>query len=283
VRGFANAVLRRLASEGVRPVEGDDDASIALRTGLDAWAVRELRRQLGDEVEPAAAALAGPARTTLRTNTCRTSVEELEESLRAAGLEVARGSIHGGSLVVSRAAPASLPGFHEGWFTVQDEASSFVVSALEPRPGERVLDACAGPGGKAGHLACLVGPGGRLIAADPLERRAGLVRSTLERLGTPGLVLVQDARAGGPGTVRPGVGRRLRSGIDRPGVALSSVAFRKDEPSALARLQAIVTSVADSGTGGRPAQRLHSRGRRPMRPATRSALPPDLEPVEIEA
>jgi 16S rRNA (cytosine967-C5)-methyltransferase len=288
VRGFANAVLRRLASEGTRPVEGDDDASIALRTGLDAWAVRELRRQLGDEVELAAAALAEPTGTTIRTNTCRTSVEELEEALRAVGVEVARGSVHEGSLVVSRAAPATLPGFHEGWFAVQDEASSFVVSALDPQPGERVLDACAGPGGKAGHIACLVGAQGRLVAADPRERRAGLVRSTLERLRTPGLVCVQDARAP---AVRGPFDRVL---VDAPCSGIGSARrrpellwrFRKDELSELARLQvAIVTSLADLvEPGGRLVYSVCTFPRAETDAACDAIVRhrPDLEPVEID-
>ncbi|MGH2589181.1 MAG: transcription antitermination factor NusB, partial [Actinomycetota bacterium] len=191
-RGFVNAVLRRLANEGVRWPVGDSDDEVSVRTGLAPWAVRELRRQLGDETEAAATAVAERGGTTIRTNTCRTTVEDLERSLLGAGVEFGRGELHPGSFRLASGAPASLPGFDDGWFAVQDEASSFVVDALDPRAGERVLDACAGPGGKAGHIACLVGPDGDLVAADPSPARAGLVRATLDRLGVRGRILVQD-------------------------------------------------------------------------------------------
>ena len=108
-RGFVNAVLRRLSSDRVRWPNGDDDASIAVRTGLASWAVRELRRQLGDETEAAATALATSARTTIRTNTCRTTTDELERILRNAGIGVERGTVHSDSLVISSGAPSALP------------------------------------------------------------------------------------------------------------------------------------------------------------------------------
>ncbi len=194
-RGFVNAVLRRVAAEPPPWPSGSTDEEVAVRTGLAPWAVRELRAIVGDgDVEAAAAALATPARLTLRTNGCRITVEELERALSAAGFRSERGRIHPGSLVVDGGSPLELPGFADGWFAVQDQASSFVVSALDPRPGDLVLDPCAGPGGKAGHIACLIQPGGTLVAADASSKRAALVRRTLERLVLPGLVVAQDAR-----------------------------------------------------------------------------------------
>lgn len=247
-RGFVNAVLRRLANEGVRWPKGDSDDDVSVRTGLAPWAVRELRRHLGDEAEAAAAALGRPGRTTIRTNTCRTTLEELQRTLLGAGVELERGDLHPESFLLAGGAPASLPGFDEGRFAVQDQASSFVVTALEPRAGDRMLDACAGPGGKAGHIACLVGPGGELVAADVSAARSGLVRATLDRLGVRGRVLVQDAR-------RPALARPFDAVlVDAPCSGLGSARRRpellwrpaREELSGLARLQvAIVAGVAD--------------------------------------
>src|SRR5439155_991732 len=124
------------------------------RTGLVPLAVEELRRLAGDEAEDAARALASPAPLALRTNTCRISTADLERALEDAGHETRTGSLHPDTLLVPGAMPQGLPGWEEGWFAVQDEASAFVVRALDPRPGDRVLDACAAPGGKATHLAC---------------------------------------------------------------------------------------------------------------------------------
>jgi 16S rRNA (cytosine967-C5)-methyltransferase len=190
-RGFVNAVLRRLARDPAptMPAE-DEDEAIAIRTGLSPWMVRELRRLLGEEAEPAARALASPTRLTLRTNPCRASPERVEEALRSAGLEPERRALHPGSFSVGGGLPASLARFAEGWFTVQDEASAYVVDVLDPRPGERVLDACAAPGGKAGDLACRAG---EVVAADLSERRIHLVREAAHRLGVTARLLIQDA------------------------------------------------------------------------------------------
>lgn len=200
-RGFVNAVLRRLAANEPELPEGDGDEAVSVRTGLAPWAVAELRRVLGAEAEAAAGALAAPAPLGLRTNPCATSREELEAALRDRGSEPEPGRIHPGSLRVPGAVPTDLPGFADGWFAVQDEASAYVVDVLDPQPGERVLDACAGPGGKATDIACRAGS---VVAADLTERRVALVRRSAERLGVKANLLVQDAATPG-----------LRGGFDR--------------------------------------------------------------------
>jgi 16S rRNA (cytosine967-C5)-methyltransferase len=201
-RGFVNAVLRRVAAgPPPAPPAGKEDEAISARTGLTPWAVGELRLLLGDEGEAAARALASPGPLTLRANTCRTTPEELEERLRGAGLEPQRGSLHAGSVRLSGGSPTSLPGFPEGWFAVQDEASAYVVDVLDPQPDDLVLDAAAGPGGKTADIACRAGA---VVAADLSEPRTRLVRETAERLGGTAVLLVQDA-------ARPA----LREGFDR--------------------------------------------------------------------
>jgi 16S rRNA (cytosine967-C5)-methyltransferase len=200
-RGFVNAVLRRLAAEGVHWPTGVSAEAISARVGLAAWAVRELRRSMGDDAEEAAAALANQAPLTLRTNPCRTTVETLEERLRADGHEPMRGRIHPASLRLRGGRPQALPGFAEGWFAVQDEASSWVVDVLGPQAGERIVDVCAAPGGKAADIACRAGA---VVAGDVSIQRTGLVAETASRLGVRMLLLAQDA-------ARPA----LRGGVDR--------------------------------------------------------------------
>lgn len=194
-RGFANAVLRRLASEPAPRARGGSLEAIAARTGLVVWAVDELARLLPrDQVEMAAAALASRADGTLRVNRCRADPLTVRERLESAGVPATPGRHTDDAIHVRSVVPARLAGFAAGWFTVQDEASILVVLALGARAGERVLDACAGPGGKTGHLACLAGPTGGVVAGDAHPGRASLVSSTLHRLGLRGLVLAQDAR-----------------------------------------------------------------------------------------
>jgi 16S rRNA (cytosine967-C5)-methyltransferase len=248
-RSFVNAILRRLAREPPLPgPEGSDDESVSARTGVAAWAVAELRRLLpSGEVEAAAATLASPTDLSLRTNTCRTSTATLRSALEEAGLDVRAGGHHPDVLRVSVAAPALLPGYEDGWFSIQDQGSVLVVEALQARPGERILDACAGPGGKAAHLACLAQPGGLLVGADVRLPRMGLVRRTAVRLRVPVHGLVQDAR-------RPA----LRAGfdavlVDAPCSGLGAARRRpellwrpaKEDLARLARLQvAILTGVS---------------------------------------
>jgi 16S rRNA (cytosine967-C5)-methyltransferase len=194
-RGFVNAVLRKIAASPPVPPNGATDEDVAIRTGLATWAVGELRRLLGDETEDAAAALAEQAALCLRANPCRRTVEELERDLVEAGLQPRRAALHPDALLLDGGDPSRLPGFAEGWFAVQDQASAFVVGALDPQPGERVLDVCAGPGGKLAHIACLVGDAGRAVGADLRPARAALVAATAARLGVRAAVLAQDARA----------------------------------------------------------------------------------------
>ncbi len=76
----------------------------------------------------------------------------------------------------------NLPGQDDGWFQVQDEASQLVALAMDPKPGERILDCCAAPGGKATHMAELMQDEGQIIAMDRDAERLNLVNKNCERL-----------------------------------------------------------------------------------------------------
>ena len=287
-RGFVNAVLRKVAAEPPSWPDGPSDHAVSIRTGLSSWAVGELRRQLGPEAEEAARALSTPAPLAVRTNTCRISLGELERKFRAAGLEIHRGTLDPDALLVDAAFPQRLPGWRDGWFTVQDEASAFVVGALDPRPGERVLDACAGPGGKASHIACIVGRRGLAVAGDVSHRRAGLVTKLADRLGVRVHVVTQDA-------ILPAIrGPFDRILVDAPCSGLGAARRRpellwrpqKENLSRLARLQvAIVTGVADLlRPGGRLVFSVCTFPRAETSAVCDAVLRrrPDLEPAPIE-
>jgi 16S rRNA (cytosine967-C5)-methyltransferase len=248
-RGFVNAILRRLAKEPPAPPGGGDDHAVSLRTGMAPWAVGELRKLLpAAEVEPAALALAGHGPLTLRVNTCRTTVERVVTRLRQAGVEPDIGRIHPECVLLPGGNPTSLPGWDEGWFAVQDQASAFVVEALAPEPGDRVLDACAAPGGKTAFIACRIGEEGRVVAGDLHPDRTALVPPGLERLGLDGLIITQDA-------THPAVrGPFDRVLVDAPCSGIGSARrrpellwrARRQELSSLARLQVeIAVACAD--------------------------------------
>jgi 16S rRNA (cytosine967-C5)-methyltransferase len=79
--------------------------------------------------------------------------------------------------------PQSLPGFAEGLFAIQDEASAFVSIVLDPKPGEFVVDLCAAPGGKSLHLAELMENSGQLLAIDKSATKLELLKQNRQRLG----------------------------------------------------------------------------------------------------
>ena len=184
-------------------------------------------------------------------------------------------TIHPDCLLLDGGDPTQLPGWREGWFAVQDQASAFVVAALQVREGDRVLDACAGPGGKAAHLACLVGASGTVVAADLHPQRAGLVRAGASRLGLHPLVLAQDATAPalrgafdrilvdapvlGDGVGAPSPGAPLASAQRRPqppGPAPGGHHRRiRGPPGARRASRLLGLHLPAGGDGGRPATR----------------------------
>ena len=167
---------------------------MSARTGLVPWAVAELGRVLPqDEVEAAAAALASPAELNLRTNTCRVTRDALLAALAAAGHPAEPGI----TIPTPSACPPPrrrrLPGYREGWFAVQDEASAVVTAALWVQPGSGSWTRGAAPAGSPPTWLCLAGDGGLVVAADvsPGEGPPG-----------PG-----DRRTDGPAAARPCPGR----------------------------------------------------------------------------
>jgi 16S rRNA (cytosine967-C5)-methyltransferase len=246
-RGFVNAILRRLAKDPPAAPRGHDDRRVSLRTGLAPWAVAELRRLLpADEVEGAALALGERSPLSLRVNRCRVAVDDVVRALADAGHEPVSGAIHPECLLIRGGDPTTLPGWREGWFAVQDQASAFVVETLGARRSDRVLDVCAAPGGKAAFLACRVTEEGLTIAGDVSPGRVGLIPPLLDRLGVRARVLVQD------GTRQALRGPFDRVLVDAPCSGIGSARRRpellwrprREELSSLAGLQVAITVAA---------------------------------------
>ncbi len=92
----------------------------------------------------------------------------------------AKKSIH---RLASNSIPATLPGFAEGAFYIQDPSTLLAVDMLNPRPGEAVLDLCAAPGGKTTAIAAHMKNDGRVVATDIREDRLKQLRENCKRLG----------------------------------------------------------------------------------------------------
>lgn len=199
-KGFANGVLRsvaRLGPDWPWP-RGDDDAALAVRTSHPEWIVRRFREDLGPDA--ALAILEADDETpalTLRVNRNRATVAEVRDELEVAGVHVEVGHLAPDALVVRGTGdPRALPAVRDGRATPQDEGSQAVVVAVDARPGERVLDIAAAPGGKTTGLAEAMGGHGLVAAGDRYAGRTRLVRDAAVRLGLADVrTFVADGRA----------------------------------------------------------------------------------------
>jgi len=195
--GFVNALLRRFQREKEAILHAVD-RDLALRTAHPRWFVAALKRQRADALEEVLEANNRHPPMWLRVNRLRTTLEEASTALEAAGLKVTRHPFAPDALRVEPPVDIrALPGFAEGRVSVQDAAAQLAAELLAPEPGERVLDACAAPGGKTCHL--LERAAGRLdlTALDVSESRLRRVRENLERLGLQARLVSGDA--GEPG------------------------------------------------------------------------------------
>lgn len=184
--GFANAVLRKIGVEGEPTLPEDPRARLALEASLPPWILDELVVALGegDELERAARAFAEQAPLFLRCNRLRATPEALIARLVGEGVTAEPCPSRPGALRTSGLGdPAQSEAFRAGWCTVQDLSAQAVAHALAPAAGERVLDACAGVGGKATHLAELADDAGQVEAVDLSATKLGLLRESAARLG----------------------------------------------------------------------------------------------------
>jgi len=176
--GLVNALLRRASRE---PLPASPDPAIA--GSHPDWLVQALRADWPADADAILEANNRPAPLWLRPNLRRGKVEDVLSSLREAGLAAEPSRLAEAAIRLDDPVPVErLPGWREGRLSVQDGAAQLAVQALAPGPGERVLDACAAPGGKTAQLAeALVE--GELLALDIESRRLQQVLQHLDRLG----------------------------------------------------------------------------------------------------
>lgn len=205
--GFVNAVLRNLIRRPAPlwPDAKDDPvAALAIRYACPAWLVARWLERLGLEgAEAQCRATLDVPPLTIRVNVLKTTREALAGDLARAGCEVRPTAFSPIGLVVeSNGPPVDLPAFRLGHFYIEDEAGQLVPPLLDPQPGERVLDVCAAPGGKATHLAALMRDRGLIVAMDRSAARLRLVEENCRRLGVRSVVTVTGEAPEG-GSERP--------------------------------------------------------------------------------
>lgn len=191
--GFLNAILRRFQREQAQLCKSVD-ADIALRSAHPTWLVEALTHDWPDTVATILDANNQRPPFWLRVNRLRCSGEEYRERLAAQGIEVlASGPVPEMLLLAQAVDVHQLPGFSEGWVSVQDAAAQLAAHLMAPRGGERILDACCAPGGKTCHLLELQPELDELVAVDVSAARLQRVEENLQRLGLRATLEAGDA------------------------------------------------------------------------------------------
>ena len=195
--GRADAEALAGLPAGTLPLPRPAPTDLADRYSLPDWLAAELRAGAGDEAGALADALDLPGPVSLRANLLLGSRDALAARLAAEGVATRPGRLAPACLVVTSPRPnvLGLAAHREGRFEVQDEGSQLLGAAVGARPGDEVLDACAGAGGKTLLLAADVGPAGRVHAMDPDAERLARLRTRAGRAGARGIVLVQGTAA----------------------------------------------------------------------------------------
>ena len=191
-KGMTNAVLRRLLRE---------EAALRARIATDeqlalahpAWLLARLKEVYPDNWHSIATANNGRPPLCLRVHCGKISRAAYHDQLTRAGIAARPVPDVDSALILGSPVPVeALPGFRLGEVSVQDAGAQLAAVLLDARPGERVLDVCAAPGGKAAHILERV-PQASLVALDVDAQRLGRVHENFARLGLAGAVIQGDA------------------------------------------------------------------------------------------
>jgi 16S rRNA (cytosine967-C5)-methyltransferase len=205
--GFANAVLRGIGRQReALPLPGRPEAATAgderrtaalleyfsITLSHPRWLVARWLARYGEAATETWLRFNNEeAPLTLRANVLKISVDDLAVRLHDHGVVTTRTGYAPHGLIVVSGNPIRTPLEGDGLFVVQDEASQLVGQALPVKAGDRVLDACASPGGKTTQLAAGMSDRGLIVASDVRPRRVALLRETIGRVGVRSVRLTQ--------------------------------------------------------------------------------------------
>ena len=197
VNGILRSALRSKERGLLLPKSNNPSLELAKNESLPVWLAEELIAWKGVEhAQQIAKAFNSVSPIDIRVNKLRADLKDVKELFDSyyiqnqvipscpSGLEVRAGV----------GEPRKWPGYEEGKWSVQDRSSQLIAPSLGPLPGEKILDACAAPGGKSTHIAELINNEGNLWSVDRSSRRSKKIFANSERLGTKCLqILVADS------------------------------------------------------------------------------------------
>lgn len=194
---LVNAVLRNILRQKKRfepPFSLEDPiSSIAINTSHPKWLIKRWIRRFGEDgsLQLAQADNKIP-QLTIRTNTLRTTRQDLLTLLAAHEVESVPTEFSPEGITLRQIRSHNELDFARGLFAVQDEASQLISYLLDPKPHEKVLDACAAPGGKTTHLAQLMRDTGEITAVEKDDKRIPMLRDNIGSLGIRSVLIIND-------------------------------------------------------------------------------------------
>lgn len=182
--GFVNGVLRAALRGDLSLPEGNDIKLLSVRYSAPEWIVKSFVEDYGTDtaIKLLEDSLQAPP-VVLKVNTVRLGADELKARLEAEGITAKNSEIPDALIAEGGIDVKNSECYKKGLFHIQDLASQLSIKELALKPGERVLDMCASPGGKTFTMAEHMENKGEILAFDLYEKRAELVKKGAERLG----------------------------------------------------------------------------------------------------
>ena len=194
VNGILRAAARAKKDGVTLPLLKNKQDRIARNHSLPLWLVNDLISWEGEEkAEAIAKSFNENPPIDLRINCLNSSVKNIQKMLLDVGInsEVIKDCPYGLEVKDNAGDVRNWPGYKEGKWCVQDRAAQWISPLLNPKPYERILDACSAPGGKTTHIAELIGDKGKVWAVDRSEKRLRKVLTNAERLHLNSISILQ--------------------------------------------------------------------------------------------
>ena len=200
-RKFVTGVLHAIKRNGLRNF---DDLTAAQRLSIEEsvpqWIIEQLISKVGlEKTAQIARAVNQTPHDSLRVNIGKVKISTLQVQLKEKGIATSPSAIASEGLVADKGFLAGTAEFKQGDFIIQDESAMLAVESMDVHPGQRVLDACAAPGGKTTQIATAFAGQGSVVALDIHQHKLKLIQRNAKRLGVANVVHSQllDARNAG--------------------------------------------------------------------------------------
>lgn len=191
LKGLVNGVLRNFIRQELAESQSDNPQ---INSGLPKWIYKKLASQPQIDLDQIITAISQKPPLWLRVNALKTSREAYVQLLEEQDIDYHLPENHPQGVILSKSTDVTqLPKFDEGWFAVQDGAAQMAAHLISPLAGERILDACAAPGGKTCHMLETQPHLKECIALDSDSKRLNRVSDNLQRLGLSAKIIAADA------------------------------------------------------------------------------------------